>query len=80
MSEPRDYFNFPDALFPLSAAFALNHVPVDKVEIVLPLKHWWDLWNELDRKHPGLMNYVGDGEMPVSFRYMGLTFKAKQAS
>lgn len=79
MSEKRDYFNFPDALFPLSAAFALNHIPIDKIEITLPFNHWWDLWNEIDRKQPGLMNYCGFEQMPGSFQYMGFKFTAKDS-
>lgn len=80
MSEKRDYFNFPDAVFPFCAALSLNHVPVDQVEIVLPFKYWWNLWNELDRKYSGLMIYTGHEKiMPRSFQYNGLTFVAKDS-
>lgn len=69
-----DDFSFPDSVHRLAASFHMQRINPDKVRICLPRDDWFNLWSILDSKYRGLMTFDGRGQLPLEFRYNGITF------
>lgn len=50
------------------------------MEIHLPYDAWWRLCCRIEQLHRGMMQYDGRDPrvMPIEFKYMGVTYKAKR--
>jgi hypothetical protein len=61
----------------LCTALHMEHVDPADIEIWLPFAAWWRMQCRLEQLHRGLISFDGRGRVPESFRYMGITYRAK---
>ena len=73
----KKYCEFPECMHVLAVALHMEGIDPNVVTISLPHEKWFALWCSLDRKMRGFMIYDGRGGMPMSFKYMGVTFKSE---
>lgn len=61
----------------LCAALHREFIDPADIEIALPRDAWWRMQSRLEQMHRGLMVFDGRGAVPETFKYMGVTFRAK---
>ena len=73
----KKYTEFPECMHVLAVALHMEGVDPSTMTISMPYDSWFALWCSIDRKFRGFMTYDGRGLTPLSFKYMGVTFKSE---
>jgi hypothetical protein len=62
----------------LCIALHMQQIDPSEIEITLPFDAWWRMQSRLEQLYRGLMTFDGRGAIPETFKYMGVTYRAKR--